>query len=235
MRRLFAIALFSACFQLGVPTSADAFWRFISEWSGPGPFNGVEIDWRVACFAESPSVSKDEAVDIEKQLPQGTDDGDAMRVLEALIGSRCFVGPTRQRQASFNFAVGLFEAKNNPLEYAGSVDTDVNMTKVEPSFVWRLQQNRLDIGVGAGVFMFTGSAFTPFSRFFIEPVRVDWRPFNGKGWDSIVFQAGVLIVPQGADARDFGAVPGTYHRDREFLYTLGVRLDLNPQNIRKAK
>jgi hypothetical protein len=226
LRRLFAIALFSACFQLAVPTSADAFWRFISEWSGPGPYNGLEIDWRVVCFSSSPSVS---AADAARRQDSSADiDGQAMRTLEALIGSRCFAGPTDKRQASFNVAFGLFEADDNNLQYATSMDTDVNMTKVEPSFVWRAHPKVLDIGVGAGLFVFNGPAFKTFSRFFIEPIRVDLRPFNKKYWDSIVFKAGVIIVPVGADARDFGAVPGTYHRDREFLWTVGVGVDLNP-------
>lgn len=55
MRR--RVGLLSVCgliVQLLVPSTAHAWWGWLDELSGPGPFRGIQFDARLACFGDQP-------------------------------------------------------------------------------------------------------------------------------------------------------------------------------------
>ena len=53
MKRVCAVLFCCAVVQLTVPTRAYAWWDFLEEFSGPGPFWGPDFDARVACLVDT--------------------------------------------------------------------------------------------------------------------------------------------------------------------------------------
>jgi hypothetical protein len=51
MRRVYAALICCAVVQLIVPRPAHAWWEYVEQLSGPGPFMGFDFDSRLACFA----------------------------------------------------------------------------------------------------------------------------------------------------------------------------------------
>jgi hypothetical protein len=89
------------------------------------------------------------------------------------------------------------------------------------------------VGSAAGVNIFRGPTFSTFSRAQITPVQVDLKPFalskdswyNHPWLSFITIRAGYELIPQGFDAQDFGAVPGTFHTGHESLARVQVLFD----------
>ena len=72
-----------------------------------------------------------------------------------------------------------------------------------------------------------GQVFTFVAIFSIAVWYVVARQFaKWSGWKAIILQGGVIVVPQGFDAKDFGAVPGTFHKSTEILPTVGITIDV---------
>jgi hypothetical protein len=221
MRRSVVILVLLACFQFLVPTPAHAqFWRWIDELSGPGPFNGVVLPWRLVCIGGQPAPA---TMTTSRRVGYVT--------AAALGGSGCLLSPGALPRASLNFDTGFLLALKNHLDYASSVNKRVHMTILEPTFSFHidptLENDWLEVGGGAGVFVMHGPAFDTFSRAFIEPIRADFRPLaKQRGWRrGIVLRGAVIIVPQGFDATDFGAKPGSFHTPSEVLPTIGAFFD----------
>jgi hypothetical protein len=55
MRTFRAVLFFLAVFLLVAPAPAHAWFGWLDNLSGPGPFNGLEVDFRVVCFMDQPS------------------------------------------------------------------------------------------------------------------------------------------------------------------------------------
>ena len=50
MRRIIVIALCVLSFLVSLPAPAHAWWDWLDEFSGPGPFTGFDLQWRLACI-----------------------------------------------------------------------------------------------------------------------------------------------------------------------------------------
>jgi hypothetical protein len=50
MRRVTVIALCAVSFLIALPAPAHAWWDWLDELSGPGPFTGFDFKWRIACI-----------------------------------------------------------------------------------------------------------------------------------------------------------------------------------------
>lgn len=61
MRRVCAVLFCCAVVQLTVPTRAYAWWDFLEEFSGPGPFWGPDFDARVACLVDTSNTGARDA------------------------------------------------------------------------------------------------------------------------------------------------------------------------------
>lgn len=226
MRRFFVTMMFAACFHLLIPTPAHAFWRWIDEWSGPGPFNGVGITWRLVCVPD-----KDGGLLWDD--PSGTTVSERKKAIGALVGSGC-VQPLKVRtpRASLNVEAAWFTSHSNHLQYASGGDHSVQLLLVEPTVSIHLdpdlKRDFLELGFGAGVMVTSGNGFQSFKRVIIEPVRWDVRPFAfaGKAGSAIGIRAALLMVPRGFDATDFGAIPGSFHVSRDIVPTLGISVDV---------
>jgi hypothetical protein len=53
IRRAYAALICCAVVQLIVPTSAYAWWEYVEQLSGPGPFWGFDVDGRLYCFVDT--------------------------------------------------------------------------------------------------------------------------------------------------------------------------------------
>jgi hypothetical protein len=249
MRRIWLkLAFCSLLFFFSSPGTADAqIWRFIYELSGPGPFNGLEWEWRVFCLSEP---------DRDSQTPAAADRGDGLSRALQILGPGCLFHPVplnEVRRASFNVSFGVLNARHNDLRYtnlfpAGILppSRDVKLTTLEPTFWWRPLKT-VEVGTGAGFLWFSGEAFDWFQRGFLEPFRLDVRPValigdvTGRGhaeWtEAFSFRASLVITPAGFRAENFGAIPGTFQTAREVLPSFSVYFDIEPiaRQIRKAR
>jgi hypothetical protein len=236
MRRVVVMVMLVAGFQLLTPAPASAFWRWIDEWSGPGPFNGVGFQMRLICIKDVPATRAVPEVEVDPATLSRAEK--TVRVLLAAVGDGCLFQPeVRTPRASFNFEAAHLWSNKNPLPYTISpvpTDTSVQINQFEPSVSVHLDQDLrrdfIEVGVGIGFERITGPAGT-FTRAIIEPIRWDIRPLaflwdHHPKWNIVTLRVGLLIVPRGYDANDFGADPGSFHQSVEVLPTLGMVVDL---------
>lgn len=50
MRRLAVTVVFATSFLFALPSPAHAWWHWLDELTGPGPFTGPDLQWRLLCF-----------------------------------------------------------------------------------------------------------------------------------------------------------------------------------------
>jgi hypothetical protein len=244
MRRFGFTLLLCALVQIVTPAPARANWilDWIDELSGPGPFYGPSFEWRLICFSVPDPANRDAVETTDESRQAGA------RVLQ-FFGPGCFfkqVPVTHQRRASINLKFGLLKAKKNNLAYAlPEADRDVKLTTLVPSISWRAARS-VEFQFGAGVFWFSGPQFESFHRVVLQPVQADVKPlaainhFRGADpvwWDELLsLRGGLVIVPRGFDASDFGAVPGTFRVSRDTLKTAAIFVDLESivMHLRRA-
>ena len=73
------------------------------------------------------------------------------------------------------------------------------------------------------------------TRFYLRPITLTITPgarrsrkgANNKLARALSVSTGIFYMPKGFDAEDFGALPGTFHTDREVLATASITLDLS--------
>jgi hypothetical protein len=217
-------SLLLVCFALW-PTVATAqwgWWEFLENLSGPGPFNGWNIEWRVVCFPD-------------KSSPKPADQAASTPRFVTIPG--CLFNPLgtdERRRGSINIAFGILEAEENNLRYADPAqDDEVTLTSVKSSLWWS-PVRYIELGMSGGIFWFGGPAFESFWRVYFEPLQVDVKPLpwllrsSKKSLEILSFRAGLVLIPRGFRAEDFGALPGTFKSSREVIPTVTFILDLDP-------
>jgi hypothetical protein len=241
MRRFVLVRLACLFVFLSLPVPAHAlFWHWLDELSGPGTFNGYEIEVRLVCFSE-PAKQGAEEIKARKRLAAG---------VVGVIPPGCVftrVPLENVRRASINLAMSYMYANHTHLEYADkNANHFVHLLTLRPR-VWMRPARSVEVGAGVGFYRFTGPGFEPVWRTVLEPFLVDVKPlalvrdalrlghrddvtdYPDSQWDLIIsFRAGFVYSPKGFDAQDFGAIPGTFHTKRELLPTASVLLDLDP-------
>jgi len=188
---------------------------------------GPHFSWRILCIPDSKNPKTYE-VDSSGQR--------FAAAVGALFGSGCLLQPGIVPRTSLNLDVeGAWSLKND-LQYPPDVRTRVFLTIVEPSVSVNLSKDvetdRVELGFGVGVMIFSGRPFESFNRVFIEPVRLDYRPFaKTPGWDRLVVRGSVMVIPHGFDDQDFGAIPGTFEQSAEVRPQLGFTIDLRGKKL----
>lgn len=242
MRRLVLarfVCLFVFLLFLPVPAHA-LFWHWLDELSGPGGFNGYEIEVRLVCFSkpEDPKAQEIKEVKIPKT---------AAAMIGAIPPGCVFTRvPLRNRRtASINLNVSYNYANHTNLQYDDDRTHYVHLLIISPR-VWLRPTRSVEVGAGIGWYRFTGAGFDPISRVVFEPFLVDVKPFAlikdvfnlsdqddvrtypDSQWDQFIsVRVGLVYTEQGFDAERFGARPGTFRTDREVLPTASVLLDLD--------
>jgi len=203
--------------QLAAPAPAQAWWEWIDQLSGPGPFIGWDFQWRVKCIPDlrtGPGVTDLNLANIESG---------GHRKLARIFGAGCLFEPRVNPRGSLNFAVGQVYSVRNELKYADGRDGPmVKMIKLEPSLSMFVDPEKLiEITSGLGVMVIHGKGFDTFYHFYWTPLRATIKVGKAVG-----VRFGFLIMPEGFDDVDFGALPGTFHTDKEVLGTASVSIDL---------
>jgi hypothetical protein len=228
MRRIVVTLMLLACFQFLNPTPAHAWWRFIDELSGPGGFNGVDLQWRLVCFADKKNPSPFEIDSALARFGAG---------VAALLESGCVFQPGVVPRTSINLEAGRLSTHKNNLQRLDALKP-VSLRILEPTVTFNLdpkvRRDFIEIGAGAGVVFLRGPAFDSFTRVIIDPLRVDIRPFafmEQPHLQGIVARILVTVFPQAFEAANFGSTE-PYHRKGEVRVSLGATYDLRSPLLR---
>jgi hypothetical protein len=230
MRRAWIVVALAGLFTLSGPRAADAWvWDWVDKLSGPGPFTGWAGEWRVVCFSAKDETLPEPVPAVEHPI---------VDVIRAL--GPCLFKPVplkKERRGSINLRVARLTTDRNRLVYPDPTPArDVRFLDLRTSAWWR-PHSTVEIGIGAGLYRFSGPAFEPFWRPFLQPIIVDVKPLallagtvGHRHWydEFVVFRAGHIVIPDGFDGTDFAAVPGTFRTSTEYLPTFGVHLDFEP-------
>src|SRR5262249_50579284 len=186
MRRVTMIAACCVLVQLLTPTPAHAWWDWLDQLSGPGPFMGWDVRYRLACI-QDPSVDAAHAND--KKLPDNglrsldsfrTKDNKvgAAEIIAGVAGVGCLLQPGKNPIGSLNITVGRFYSINNRLQYQGLTEgPTVKAWEVEPSFSMFVDRLKVvQLSTGLGWLVFSGDGFESFNRFYFKPVTVTITP-----------------------------------------------------------
>src|SRR5438132_6288459 len=122
MRTLKA-AICVVVFVLLVPARADAWWDWLDQLSGPGPFWGWDLQYRVICIEDT------DGADVRLS---NIKDSRGQRFAR-FAGVGCVFDKDKNPLASFNVTVGQFYAFKNDIQPDKTRD-HVTMTRFEPSF-----------------------------------------------------------------------------------------------------
>lgn len=220
MRRVYVTLMFCAVFLSVGATPVHAIsWQWIAELSGPGPFRGWALDWRLVCLTDK----------AEKPVKITTVTG--------IIGSACSYEKGEHRRASIDLNFGFLRAKGDARFADGK---EIRLTTLEPAFSWHVW-GPVEAGTGVGVYWFSSESFTTVNRVMLEPVRVDLRPLRlneaQHDWwrEVLTLRFGWIVIPGGFEPNDFHAAAGTARRiTSEFVRTWSVFIDGEPI-IRKIK
>jgi hypothetical protein len=238
MRRLSLLVICSVAFQLFAAAPAHAWWGWLDELSGPGPWTFFDAQYRIVCI-EDPAAHRN-GVDVkanDKNPPahvlRALDSFDgAGKFFAALGGSGCLTDFSKHPKASINVATGWFRTVANDLKGPGNPDT-LYMQKYEANVSAFLDQWKIvELIAGGGALKGLGrSEFTrgygtvsaSISPYVMLP-RNDDRAH--RLLRTFTIDIGVVVVPNGFTAADF-ASSGTFRSNKEILKTVSVTMDFS--------
>jgi hypothetical protein len=206
------LCVFSLLFA-ALPAVAHAdsgWWDTIEGFSGPGPFTGFTVSMRVHCIREYG--------DSEKTYQLGWCVSDIDDNIKVLI----------------NVEGGFYSSGSNPRFKDTPNDTAaVHLTRIHSTYMYRVSPV-IDVGVGAGFMIFSGSGFDNQVHGVLTPVSVTFTPFGflRKGPTALATKWGRALrvnftssfVTGDIRAIDFNS-PSTYLRNGEFNSKLGIGFD----------
>jgi len=226
--------LLLAVFLLLAPAPAQAWWGWLDELSGPGPWMFVDLQYRIACIEDrGPDAQavgandKNQRANVLRSL--NSFEG-SRKVLAAVSGVGCVLQPGVRPRSSVNFATGTFVAvANNPRPPGAG---RLAMQKYEFSASTFLDQRKtFQANAGGGVLKGLGDS--DFNRGYwtvsatIAPYAAVQRSPGGTSLlRTITVNVGVVVVPTGFAAKDFGAT-GPFLSEREVLKTISLTLDFS--------
>ena len=213
---------------------AHAWWDFIEQLSGPGPFYGWDVEVRLFCVVDKIDTTPGN----ERVLPADPHPRSAVGVLV----SACTV-PKRKDKASptyhtrrlaIDVGARVMWADDNPQFANGQ---RISLTTLEPSITINLlsrwpNKDFVDYAFGAGAFWFSSTEFPSFSGAFLEPVRFEFHTttkMKENKWVALVpsVRVGYLMFPSGFETARFAAAPGVAPRiSRDWVFNAGVFFDL---------
>jgi hypothetical protein len=244
MRRLSLVVVCCGVFQLLAAAPAQAWFGWVDQWSGPGSFLFVDGQWRLACI-QDPRIQEKPKGQKGDVTPMASDGTVGLRSLDsfehkwaaAAIGAGCLLQSNKNPSGSLNFKVGYWWSLHNNLQYAANVSAPtIHVWQFEPSFAVFTDATRFfELSSGIGMLSISGDGFSAFQRFYLKPVQVTITPGatlkNTEGAARaarpFAMSFGIMMMPDGMDAADFGAIPGSFHTDKEIQATFAVTWDLS--------
>ena len=202
--------------QLAAPAPAQAWWDWLDQLSGPGPFWGVDLSYRLICIADTEASHANVSTDNIANP--------ALRGLARFGGVGCVTDPSKNPLSSFNVTVGFFWTHKNDLQTSDNLKL-VTMWRFEPSYSTFLDPHKtFELVTGMGWLSIDGPAFERFNRFYWKPVQLNITPGGSSGKKLPIVGIGVMIIRNGFDARDFGST-SAFHTDTDVLTTLSFTYD----------
>jgi hypothetical protein len=205
----------------------------LMEWlerlSGPGHFEGLTVPVKLFCYG----------------LHKASSDADDPQTAEERknLGPPAFrfqPGCGRTYRGLVRMDIG-FEASwmfgDNTLQYDPSVSPDNTDTVNAQIYAGTFDvgvHRALEVGLGVGVMRFSGLPVSSFNRMFLQIGRITWKPlamFPADTPRGRYFQEFLQVrfigrwMPDGFDAEDFGAIPGTFESGPEIQSGVAVGVD----------
>jgi hypothetical protein len=172
MRRYCVVFCWVALLQLMRPAPALAWWDYLEQFSGPGPFFpfAFDFDMRLWCFPGAPPAGGG----------AGAGGGISAKVFRTAGGkfTWCLNKPHPDRLRLASIDLGLRYATERDDRFAGN--ERIHFVSLQPGFSLAFMRNPardvLEYGAGAGVYWFKSKGFERnFHGGFIEPARFDIR------------------------------------------------------------
>jgi hypothetical protein len=240
MRRALLTLVSTALLSLVLPAPAHAWWEFLEELSGPGPFRGVDVQARLFCRvrpvqinAATKTVTRDVFGNALYDAPVGR-----LNFERGMIWSVC-KPRTPEEVRIFAFDIGAsFRWTGEDDRFAGG--DRIYMTTIQPAISYNIfnkhpDADYLDFAFGAGWYRFHANNVSV-SGGYIEPVRFEFHPttrFKHRvKWAAAipVLRVGYVFFPGGFDTAEFGATsPVTIGPD--WVLKIGVFFDLEGLKI----
>ena len=217
MRSIKVSLLLGALFVIMMPAPAHAWFGWLDNLSGPGPFIGDEIEIRLVCFGGGKFTRAE---------------GDNVRVIPATVESGCLLGTRKNHRFSIDLIAGAYWAIANNLQYADpKVNRRIGLIDYGALGSWSVFEQRVELKVGFEGNSFYGPAFDSFTRRSVVGF-IDWKlfacekPDEMRSWkDMVTLRVGALFFPGGFDSTDFGAAQGGFHTSQDLIKFLGVVYD----------
>jgi len=204
MRRSCVILPSLVVIHLMSASPAMAWWDYIEQFSGPGPWRGFDIEARLWCLMErDPPVN---GSPFDRSFVPG------------LILSACELRDDTtldRRRASFD--LGMRFVWTHDGDYASG--RRISLTTLEPAFSWNLiPSKKFDIvhyGIGAGVYWVSSEEFPSFRGAFLEPIRLDFHAptvLQNRHWGLLGVRFSLLNFPAGFAPDAFAPSPAVAKR-----------------------
>lgn len=211
------------------PVSAqDGFWRWIERLSGPGGYQGWGATLTPIC------------VGVEKESRTAEDpDRDTDPAIKIFPDLGCGKSSRNHFRAMLRFEVAWLTADDNPLVY-DPPRTPRELRTRAFSFIPAVDigiTRWLEAGAGIGFIRFSGDLFDGFSKPAIQAIRLTAKPLlflraddakKRYGLEFLQVRYIATVIPDGFEAHEFGAVPGTFSTGTEFLSGVSFVVDVLP-------
>jgi hypothetical protein len=214
MRSVKGSFLLGVLLVIMMPAPAHAWFGWLDNLSGPGPFVGDEIEIRLACFFG--------------------DGGGPSRVIPIVVETGCLKGKSSHHRLSIDLIAGWYLAiANKNIPYTDpNVNRRTGLINYGAVLSYSTKDQRIELKGGLERNYFYGPAFDNFTRLSVVSF-IDWKPFsyakedsNEKNWrDIVTLRLGALLFPSGFDSTDFGATQGAFHTNHDFIKFVGLVFD----------
>jgi hypothetical protein len=220
MRRHFVLVIGLALLELALPSRAHAWWEFLEQLSGPGPFQGFDLQFRWPCFARTQTIVNGKEVYTIQVAP--VTKGGAILTLCKLKDNQTRWGAIDTGYRSLWTNGDVRFADNNSIRFQTVGATfSYNIFNAHP------EGDFIDVAAGGGTYWFSSKGFDTFSGVFWEPVRIEFHPTTSfkrnVKWDQYipVIRAGYFYFPR-IEAAKFKAREDI---DSDFVLKIGVFWD----------
>jgi len=206
MRKILVALTSAVLLQLALPSPAHAWWEFLEQLSGPGPFQGFDLQFRYPCFARTVRLNVATG-QMEPHIERRAN------TLGGVLLSACRLKQDDVRWGAIDFNYRTMWT-NGDVRFANN--ESIRFQTVGALFSYNIfnahpDGDYVDVAAGGGAYWFSSDGFETFSGPFLEPLRIEFHPTTNfkkrVNWDHWVpiLRAGYLYFPTGFDPMDFNA------------------------------
>jgi hypothetical protein len=230
MRQVVRVGTLALLLAAGWIAPAEAAWGWLERLSGPGPFDGPQYAFRVACYGFPDNDQGQGALGSREQATR--DEGEPPRLYPFW---RCWQADPHQMRVDLGVDVASLTTDENPLTYSdldGARKPGVRAFLLVPYASVSLGI-AFEAGVGAGFLRLTDhESDIDFSstKFVVQPLRLTIKPLapfsRSRRFEALQIAFNGTLIAGTLEDTDFGAVPGTFRERMEMLWQTELRLDI---------